>query len=152
MESHTFPFRRDFADELGFGEYLMSSAGAASVTAEDIHRNFELGLSARTPRFVGCFVKNGVGIITGDGMALFETPVDGLFGLLINRLEQAIEVSPVLRAVRDASLFPPSMAAQPDGTPTNLVLLDTRNSRAFFIRAKEGLEILRNQSELAPAA
>src|ERR1700753_3379212 len=89
--AHCFMLRRDFADELGFGEYFSSTPRGQSVNRRraQIHRN--LGLSPALPRYLGYFTYNDEGYVTSDGELAYGAPVEGLFQELLSRLTVGIE-------------------------------------------------------------
>ena len=96
--SHCFMLRRDFADELGFGEFFASTPRGRSINRRRADVNRSLGLSTTLPRYLGYFTYNDEGYVTPDGELAYGAPVDGLFAELLNRLAVGIERNPRLSA------------------------------------------------------
>jgi hypothetical protein len=138
--------RRDFADELGFGEYYSATVGAQPATRRRAQLNQGLGLSPALPRYLGYFTYRDEGYVTPDGEMAYGAPVVGLFQELLNRLAAGIRGNPRLCSVHEGQGERLDIEADWDGTPRHLVVHDCYTGRAWLVPAcDEAFEILRKQ-------
>lgn len=138
--------RRDFADELGFGEFFANSPRGQSTNKRRSLLNRSLGLSPALPRYLGYFTYNSEGYVTPDGEMAFGVPLAGLFQDLLDRLTAGIRRNPQLCAVQEKGVRGLGIEADWDGTPRHLVVHDAYTGRAWLVPAcEEAFGILRGQ-------
>ncbi|MGH7995314.1 MAG: hypothetical protein ACREFX_03080 [Opitutaceae bacterium] len=144
--AHCFMLRRDFADELGFGEFFASTPRARTVNRRRSLLNRSLGLSPALPRYLGYFTYSNEGYVTPDGDMAFGAPLAGLFQDLLDRLSAGIRANPQLCAVQEHGPKGLGIEADWDGTPRHLVVHDAYTGRAWLVPAcEDAFEILRSQ-------
>lgn len=144
--SHCFMLRRDFADEIGFGEFFASTNRGRSINRRRAELNRSLGLSTSLPRYLGYFTYNNEGYVTPDGDLAYGAPVDGLFAELLARLSVGIERNPRLAGSSGEGARTLDIEADWDGTPRHLVVHDSYTGRAWLVPAcDEAFEILKSQ-------
>jgi hypothetical protein len=144
--AHCFTLRRDFADELGFGEFFSSTPRARTINRRRSLLNRSLGLSPALPRYLGYFTYNNEGYVTPDGDMAFGVPVAGLFQDMLERLNAGIRRNPQLCVVQQHGVRTLGIEADWDGTPRHLVVHDAYTGRAWLVPAcEEAFDILRTQ-------
>ncbi|HEY3757796.1 MAG TPA: hypothetical protein VGL42_16700 [Opitutaceae bacterium] len=144
--AHCFTLRRDFADELGFGEYFSTTPRGQTTNRRRAQLNRGLGLSPSLPRYLGYFTHNGEGYVTPDGELAYGAPVDGLFQELLSRLAVGVQRNPTFSGSKVRSGKDLDIEADWDGTPRHLVVHDAYTSRAWLVPAcDEAFDILREQ-------
>jgi hypothetical protein len=144
--AHWFTLRRDFADELGFGEFFASSPRGQTVNRRRALLNRSFGLSPALPRYLGYFTYNDEGFVTPDGDMAFAVPLAGLFEELLERLAEGIRRNPMLAAAHQQTTGGLDLEADWDGKPRHMVVHDCYSGRAWMVPAcAEAFEILRGQ-------
>jgi hypothetical protein len=143
-----FNLRRDFADELGFGDFLLENQRIETVGSERQVLNAQLSLSPALPRYLAYFMSESgtEAYITADFTDYYSLPMNGLFEDLVGRLDASVKSSVFLQAATMGVKSQASLAAGQDERPGYVIVHDTHTSDAYFWPANEDtVRFLREQ-------
>lgn len=147
MIQPTLALRRDFADELGFGDFLQLKQIVVAHSGRETF-NRSVGLSPDMPRFVAYYTHGGKGCITVDGEHIFETALEGLFLQMTKQVEQAAASDPLWAGAASSGGYDLSLDADATGCPRLLLVHDVHTCHAFLMDLKHARSILRDQPDL----
>jgi hypothetical protein len=134
-----FGFRRDFADELGFGSFLLKTVDGAIDAQRREARNRALRLSPAIPQFMGYFTESGMEAMTADGINFYRARMNVLFWDMLGRLDDAVRADPDLQALFRDLRYGDLVHAENRDTIGNLVVHCSWTGRAWFAGASPEL-------------
>jgi hypothetical protein len=142
-----FTLRRDFADELGFGEYLLRLDEGAPIDNARREANARMALSPMLPRYVAYFTSGSNACITVD-FEHYHVIDARFFDSMVAALVESIRRSVLLLGGAQGPSGPASISASKEGFPEYVVVHDTHTAGAYYWPANDAtVQFLREQPQ-----